>query len=62
MAVTMPAGVMVATEDGLQLHVPPVSTFANAIVFPGHNGTLPVIGPAKGFTVTTTATEAHVVA
>jgi len=61
-AVTTPEADIVATADGVQLQVPPVSELARVIVFPGHTGALPVIGPGTGFTVTVAETVVHVVA
>lgn len=54
--VTLPEEVMVATEDGVQLHTPPPKELLRVIVLPGHTGAFPVIGPGAGVTVTTAVT------
>lgn len=53
-AVTIPEELIVATEVGAQLHVPPGNELLNEIVPPGHSGVFPVIAPGNGMTVTTT--------
>lgn len=53
MAVTTPAALMVATDTGVQLQVPPGWGLLSVKVLPGHMGALPVMGTGNGFTVTT---------
>ena len=58
--VTAPEELIVATDDGTQLHVPPVNELLSVLVLPIQMGALPVIVPGKGFTVTTAVTVPHV--
>ncbi len=57
--VTTPEELIVATEEGAQLHVPPVNELLSVLVLPMQMGALPVIVPGKGLTVTTAVTVPH---
>jgi hypothetical protein len=50
---TPPNALMLATEDGPQLHVPPATVLLNVSVLPAHNGPFPIIATGVDAIVTT---------
>ena len=50
---------MLATDDGAQLHVPPVSELVSVIVLPWQKGALPAIAPGNAIAVTVAVTVPH---
>jgi hypothetical protein len=52
MPVTTPVVLIVATDTGAILQVPPLVLLLNVMLLPEHMGKLPEIGPGAGFTVT----------
>lgn len=47
-------GLIVATPEALELHVPPLTESDSVVDVPEHIGDMPVITEGKGFTVTLT--------
>jgi hypothetical protein len=54
---TTPVGLMVATDTGAILHVPPLAVLLSVIVLPTHNGAFPTIGAGTAVTVTIVVTD-----
>ncbi len=53
-AVTTPVELMVATDEALLLHEPPVVVVLNVAVEPAHNDVTPVMAAGRLITVTVT--------
>ena len=57
----VPVDEIVATDTGVQLHVPPARLLPIVMVLPGQTGALPVMAPGNACTDTVAETLPHVV-